>query len=141
MPATSRFSVVRLYYLSTPLFWFLDSAVGLHWRVAFIDDFAVGRNLYYLSCCAIGVATLRAPRYAGMLAYVESCANIVLIILSVGVWYLGALEQAESASTIVAAPSSTQLAGLVLAAAMAAASYQLRLTAAAQDVARGAPGR
>ncbi len=91
-----RLAFLRWYYLATPLFWLAGAIWGVHVRVAFLDDFPAGRNAYYVLCFLIGVVALRAPQYARRLALVESAANLGLLVLSVGLWYLRMLDWAAS---------------------------------------------
>lgn len=123
--------LLRWYYFATPVFWLLDAAWHLRIRVAFLDDFPVGRNVYYALCCAIGIVTAAAPRYTRQLAFIESATNLGLFILSVGIWYLRMLDWAAGPG--VAAPVLTpwQLGNFVIAAAIAAVSYGWRSAAVA----------
>lgn len=131
MPAPTRLTLLRWYYLATPLFWLAGAIWGVNVRVAFLDDFPAGRNLYYVACFIIGVVSLVAPRRAGRLAFYESAANLGLLILSVGVWYLHMLDWAGSPSTVVRAITPAELVNFVLTATVGAVSYGLRSMPAA----------
>ena len=98
MPAATRLSVLRWYYIATPLFWLVGVIWGVNVRVAFLDEFPVGRNAYYLLCLILGIVMLRAPQYASRIAFAESTANLGLLILSVAVWYLRMLDWAAGPS-------------------------------------------
>jgi hypothetical protein len=95
-------------------------------RVAFLDDLPALRYGYYLLCFGIGIIALQAPRYASRLAFFESAANLGLIIVSVGVWYLRMIDWAGSPSAMVQVVTPWELVNFVLAAATGAVSYVLR---------------
>ncbi len=54
-------------------------------------------DAYYVLCFFIGVVALRAPQYASRLSFYESAANLGLLILSVGVWYVHMLSSGPRA--------------------------------------------
>jgi hypothetical protein len=126
-PAAPRGRVTRLvqlYYLATPLFWLADRAWGLSVRAAFLDELPTARTAYYLACCALGVAAWRRPRYAALIAFGESAANVVLLAASVLAWYVRVLDWAASETAgELARPSAAALANFVLTAAMVGVSY------------------
>jgi hypothetical protein len=121
--------VLRWYYLATPLFWVVGAIWGVNVRVAFLDDFPVGRNAYYLICSVLGIVMLRAPAYASRLALAESAANLGFLILSVVVWYLRMLDWAAGPSVAVRVVTPAELVNFVLAAVIAAVSYGLQTSA------------
>src|SRR5207245_8914348 len=98
---TRRLSLLHWYYVATPGFWLLDAIWGVRVRVAFMDDFPLGRNLYYALCCGIAIAVTVAPQYTARLAFAESAVNLGLLVLSVGVWYLRMLDWGASPSVAV----------------------------------------
>lgn len=124
VPAARQLTLLRWYYAATPMFWVLDAGFGISIRVAFLDGLPLGQNLYYVLCCGIGIATAAAPRHANQLAFIESMANICLLILSVGMWYLRMLDWAAGSSVAVTVPTLGHLGNFVMAAAAAAVSYQ-----------------
>lgn len=126
MPAATRLSFLRWYYIATPLFWLVGIIWGINVRVAFLDDFPVGRNAYYLLCFVLGLVMLRAPAYANRLAFAESAANLGLLILSVAVWYLRMLDWAAGPSVTVRVVTPAELVNFVLATVVAGVSYGLR---------------
>jgi len=126
LPTATRLSLLRWYYLATPLFWLVGVIWGVNVRVAFLDDFPVGRNVYYLFCFVLGIAMVRAPTYVSRLAFAESAANIGLLILSVAVWYLRMLDWAAGPSVAVRAVTPAELVSFVLTAVVAGVSYRLR---------------
>ena len=130
MAAVPRVTVLRWYYLATPLFWLVGAIWGVNVRVAFLDDFPVGRNAYYLICSALGIVMLRAPTYARRLALAESAANLGFLMLSVAVWYLRMLDWAAGPSVAVRVVTPAELVNFVLAAVIAAVSYGLQGSAA-----------
>ncbi len=123
-----RLAFLRWYYLATPLFWLAGAIWGVHVRVAFLDDFPAGRNAYYVLCFLIGVVALRAPQYARRLALVESAANLGLLVLSVGLWYLRMLDWAASPSVVVRVVTPAELVNFVLAVAVGTVSYGIHRT-------------
>jgi hypothetical protein len=126
LAAAARLSLLRWYYLATPLFWLVGAIWGVNVRVAFLDDFPVGRNAYYLLCFVFGVVMLRAPQYASRLAFAESAANLGLLIISVLAWYVRMLDWAASPSVAVRAVTTTELVSFVLTSVVAGVSYGLR---------------
>ncbi|HVH68214.1 MAG TPA: hypothetical protein VM716_10135 [Gemmatimonadales bacterium] len=125
----SRHALLRGYYLATPLFWLASAIWGVNVRVAFLDDFPLGRDAYYLLCFTLGLVMLRAPRQASRLAFAESAANLGLLILSVAVWYLRMLDWAAGPSVAVRVVTPAELVNFVLTAVVAAVSYGLRRSA------------
>ena len=126
MPAATRLSFLRWYYLATPLFWLGGAIWGVNVRVAFLDDVPVGRNAYYLLCFVLGIVMLRAPAYASRLAFAESAANLGLLMLSVAVWYLRMLDWAAGPSVAVRVVTPAELVNFTLTAAVVGVSYGLR---------------
>jgi len=126
LPAATRLSFLRWYYIATPLFWLVGVIWGVNVRVAFLDDFPVGRNAYYLLCFVLGIVMLRAPQYVSRIAFAESTANLGLLILSVGVWYLRMLDWAAGPSVAVRVVTPAELANFVLTAVVAGVSYGVR---------------
>ena len=118
--------LVRLYYLATPGFFLADWLWGVNIRVAFLDQFPTGRYAYYGLCCLLGLAAWRRPDLAGLTGLAESGANIVLLILSVNLWYWGALEAAGSDSGAAPTIGAQELTNFVLSAVMAGVSYTLQ---------------
>ncbi len=125
MPVTRR-SLLRWYYVATPLFWLVGLIWGVNVRVAFLDDYPVGRNAYYLLCFVLGMVMLRAPQYASRLAFAESTANLGLLMLSVAVWYLRMLDWAAGPSVAVRVVTPAELVSFALTAVVAGVSYGLR---------------
>ena len=78
MAAATRVSFLRWYYLATPLFWLVGAIWGVNVRVAFLDDFPVGRNAYYLLCFVLGVVMLREDK--AKLESARKVANIFKFI-------------------------------------------------------------
>lgn len=133
MPTPTRLALLRWYYLATPLFWLVGAIWGVNVRVAFLDDVPAGRDLYYAACFIIGVVSLVAPRQAGRLAFYESAANLGLLILSVGLWYLDMLDWAGGPSAVAPAVTPAALVNFVLTATVGAVSYGLRGMPAATE--------
>ena len=123
---TRHLNLLRWYYFATPVFWLLDVLFHVRVRVAFLDDFPLGRNLYYLLCCGVGIAAAVEPRYTARLAFGESAVNLGLLVLSVGLWYLRMLDWAASPSVNVQVLTPWQLVNFVFAMTAGAISYRLR---------------
>jgi hypothetical protein len=117
--------LLRWYYVATPAFWALDWA-GIPVRVAFLDGVPLGQNLYFALCCGIGIVAAVKPRYAAGLGLLESGASVALLIISVMVWYYQVVDWAGDAGAAVASPGPWHLANFVLAAAVAAVSFEAR---------------
>src|SRR4029077_8572916 len=100
--------------MATPLFWLVGVIWGVNVRVAFLDDFPVGRNAYYLLCFVLGIVMLRAPQYASRIAIAERTANLRLLILSVAVWYLGMWAWAAGPRDAVRVMPPAELVNFVL---------------------------
>ena len=126
MTSPRRVGWLRWYYLATPVFWLLDVLFHVRIRVAFLDDFPLGRNLYYALCCAIAIAVTVEPRYIARLAFAESAVNLGLLVVSVGVWYLRMLDWAASPSVAVQVLTPWQLVNFVFAVSAGTISYGLR---------------
>jgi hypothetical protein len=117
---------LRWYYLGTPVFWVVGALWGVNVRVAFLDDFPVGRTAYYVLCFLIGLIAVRAPWYASRLAFYESAANLGFLILSVGVWYLRMLDWASGPSAVAPVVAPAALVNFVLTATVGTVSYGVR---------------
>jgi hypothetical protein len=115
--------LVRAYYLATPLFLLLDLALGVSVRASFLDPAPALKVMYYVLAFACGLAMTRWPRHAGRIGLVESGANIILVVLGVGVSYL-ALMDADEGPALAASPFTDATAvNLVISAASAIVSY------------------
>lgn len=123
--AQTGLGILRWYYLATPLFWIAARVWGVDVRVAFLDDFPVGQDAYYLACCVVGLVVWRAPERAARLGLMESTLNVSLLIVSVMVWYGHMLDWAAGPSAAVRVVTARQLVNFVLAAVVAAVSYGL----------------
>jgi hypothetical protein len=121
--------VLRWYYLATPLFWLAGAIWGVNVRVAFLDDFPVGRDAYYVLCFVLGLVMLRAPWHASRLALLESAANLGLLVVSVFVWYLGMLDWAASPQVAVRVVTPAELVNFALTTVVATVSYGWRRSA------------
>lgn len=119
-------TLLRWYYLATPAFWLADLLFHAPLRVAFLDAFPAGKQAWYAVCCVIGVVAARRPNLAPQLAFLESSLNVGLLILSVGVWYLGMVDWAAGEPAVVAAPTGWHVANFVVTAAAAGIGYQAR---------------
>ena len=123
--------LIRSYYLATPAFYVADRFFGLNVRVAFLDQWPVGRTAYYLFAFFLGLVAWRRPAWTARLGLLESGANVTLLILSVMVWYLGVLQAAGSDFGRLETVAPETLVNFVFAAGIAGASYTVhRLHAA-----------
>lgn len=77
---SGRLPLVSLYYLATPLFFFVDLLWQAPIRVSFVED-AGTRYAYYLFCMLCGGVCYRWPRIAPLVGLCESSLNILLLVL------------------------------------------------------------
>ena len=96
---------------------------GFNVRVAFLDSWPAGKFIYYIIAFVLGIIAWRKPEWTARIGLVESATNVMLIILSVVVWYLGALDAAGSDFAMPTAPSPEALVNFVFSAAVAGISY------------------
>ncbi len=122
---------VRWYYLTTPLFFVADALWGWNVRVAFLDEFPVGRWAYYALCSGIGIIAYRRPALGARLGLVESSANLGLLMVGVLLWYGRMIDWAGSESATVAAIEPRALVNFVLVAVAGAVSYYVQRARAA----------
>lgn len=109
--------VLMLYYLfGTPLFFLGDVMLGVSIRAAFLDDRPMPRFMYYALAFACGLAAARWPRWSGVVGVVESGANIALLVFSVMLSYLAALDAVAADAPIVSPFGVTSVVNLVLSA-------------------------
>jgi hypothetical protein len=115
--------LVRAYYLATPLFLLLDLVGGVSVRVSFLDPSPTLKVAYYVVAFACGVAMTRWPQHAGRLGLVESGANIILVVLGVGISYLALMDAAEGPGLAASPFTNATAVNLVISATSAIASY------------------
>jgi hypothetical protein len=118
--------LIRGYYLGTPIFFLADVLFGLNIRVAFLDQWPTGKMVYYVFAFVLGILAWRKPEWTAKIGLIDSGANVLLIILSVMVWYGAVLDAAGSDFGMPVAPSSQALANFVLSSVIAGASYTLQ---------------
>ena len=119
--------IIRSYYYAAPVFWLLD-VLGLNIRVAFLDDFPVGKTAYYAFLCVLAVAVWAMPRFAAHIALIESSADVGILIITVWTWYFAQLEAIQGEAVVspdVIPP--TALVNFVMSAAVAAIAYLVAL--------------
>ncbi len=75
-------SLIRGYYLATPLFGLLDFALGASVRVAAVAS-PGWRLLYYALAFASGLLMRWRPRWTPFVGLAESSINIFLLVLGV----------------------------------------------------------
>lgn len=81
---SSGYPLLSLYYLATPVFAFCDVALGLSFRVSFLDGYPLLKYGYYLACFTWGVLSLRRGQGSrALFGLLESSGNILLLVLSV----------------------------------------------------------
>ena len=118
--------LIRAYYLGTPIFLLADLLFGVNVRVAFLDQWPAGKWAYYVLAFALGIIAWRRPELTAKIGLVESGANVALIIISVLVWYGGALDAAGAEFGMPKAPSPEELVNFVCSALIAAVSYSVQ---------------
>lgn len=112
------------YYATTPLFAALDLVLDVNLRVSFFDHAPKLRVAYYLLTGAGALLMARFPAHATLLGFVESLANIVLLIIGVFVAYLAAIDAALAEHALPATPfSPAAIANLMLSAGALLVSY------------------
>jgi hypothetical protein len=115
--------LVRAYYLSTPLFALADLLGNISIRASFLDQFPALKLLYYLIAFACGLAMTRWPSQAARIGLAESGANIILVVLGVGIAYLQLMDAAEGPGLAPSPFTSATALNLVISAAFATLSY------------------
>ena len=118
--------LIRGYYLGTPVFFLADVLLGVNIRVAFLDQWPAGKMAYYVFAFTLGIIAWRRPEWTAKIGVLDSGANVLLIIVSVLVWYGAVLDAAASDFGMPAAPSSQALVNFVLSALIAGSSYTLQ---------------
>lgn len=78
-----RDQALRLFYLSTPLFFVWDSITGQSVRLYALNDQLGWRILYYTVCFLAGVLCWKKPTISALVGMVESVVNIALLVFSV----------------------------------------------------------
>ena len=118
--------LIRGYYLSTPVFFLTDVLFGFNARVAFLDQWPAGKFIYYILAFVLGLIAWRRPEWTAQIGLAESSTNVMLIIISVVVWYGGVLDAAGSDFAMPTAPSPEALVNFVFSAAVAGISYTIQ---------------
>lgn len=80
--------LIPVYYAATLLFAALDFGADINVRVAFLDGTPTWRVVYYLLCAVCFVVVYWQPRWAALVAAIESLANITGLILDTGIQVL-----------------------------------------------------
>jgi len=82
------------YYLSTPGFFLLDWLTGINLRASYFDHKPVLNILYYALSFGCGILCLAFRRATVLIGLGESVLNIVMLIMSFGLTYVGAIRSA-----------------------------------------------
>jgi hypothetical protein len=118
--------LIQWYYLGTPIFFLLDRLTGFNFRVAFLDEWPTGKIIYYLIAFLLGIVAWRRPEWTARIGLLESTTDVVLIILSVLVWYGGALDAAGSETGMPVGFEAQALVNFVISALIAGVSYTIQ---------------
>ena len=118
--------LIQFYYLATPAFYAIDSLFGVNVRVAFLDHWPAGKTAYYGLAFILGIIAWRRPARAAQIGFLESAANVALLILSVLVWYGGVLDAAGAEFGMPAPVAPEALTNFVFAALVGGASYVIQ---------------
>lgn len=81
MNRSRALSLLRGYYVLTPLWGLAEILLKIPLRVGFFISSPGERGLYYLGCTACGVAMFRWPRAAPYLGMGESSLNIAILVV------------------------------------------------------------
>ena len=81
MNRSRALSLLRGYYVLTPLWGLAEILLKIPMRVGFFISAPGGRGLYYFGCMACGVAMFRWPRMAPYLGMGESALNIAILVV------------------------------------------------------------
>ena len=81
MNRSRALSLLRGYYVLTPLWGLAEILLKIPMRVGFFISVPAGRGLYYFGCMACGVAMFRWPRMAPYLGMGESALNIAILVV------------------------------------------------------------
>ena len=71
-----------IYYLATLAFVLLDYVLGINLRIAFLEPYPALRITYYIACFACLALILRYPRWAALIAGIESLVALIALTLS-----------------------------------------------------------
>lgn len=81
-PSAGLARAISAYYAATAVFMLFDYALGLNFRVAFLEGSAALRALYYLFCfICLGLVTWR-PRWAVWVSTTESLIVLSTLIIT-----------------------------------------------------------
>jgi hypothetical protein len=92
-------SVLRNYYLATPLFFLLDYYVHIRLRVALPGAPAYYYYLYYLLCFVAGFVLFKHALLGALFSLLESSINLLLLLLTVFVPVVKLKQWQEQAIT------------------------------------------
>ena len=104
---SGRTAWLNIYYIASPLFACADW-MGFNVRAVGLADFPEWRALYYVTCTAIGAATVLRPSWSALLGVLESGVNILLLVLAVVLPYYRVIDVLSAGGTPAALPFSPE---------------------------------
>lgn len=127
LAADPRTRLVQLYYLATPGFVLADVLWSANFRAVFLADSPTVRYAYYGLCLTLGIVTWRWPRLTATIAYLESSANICLLVIGVWVAYVGVIAGAAAEAPLGNPFTPSVVTNLVLSACMLTIVHAARI--------------
>lgn len=80
--ATTKVSLLRIYYAGTVIFLVLDYFLGINVRLAALEQYPAVRAWYYLMCLAFLVLIIWRPGWSAWIAASESLLTLSLLIVN-----------------------------------------------------------
>jgi len=122
VPSRSQ-RLLQGFYLATPAFALFDLGFGINLRTTFLDAGPAARLLYYGVAFGCGIATLRWPRRAALIGFLESGTNIGWLVVGVMLRYFQALDSALGEAAPVPPFTEPEMVNLVVSAGVLMISY------------------
>ena len=73
---------ITLYYAATILFVLVDYGLGINLRISFLEPYPLLRFAYYAACFGCFALMLRHPRWAALIAGIESLIALSALTIS-----------------------------------------------------------
>ena len=122
LPNLIKFIVI--YYLSTPLFLFLDLGLGFDFRVALLDE-GSHKTLYYMFIFICAALCYWQPFWAPVIGIFENSISLFILILNTLLPIFNAPSQILSGESVSLPFSSTQaVLGFVIMAGIVVISFR-----------------
>lgn len=130
LPAPLR--LILAYMLATPLFWLADILFGLEFRIAFLED-ATWKTAYYSVLTGCGLACYMRPGWTGLIAFIESTANVFIHILSFAIPVFTLPGQALNGEPVNIGITTSHILGFVMVGGIMALSFHSALATLRQN--------